>query len=80
MRLLNHRTVYATLFYILSIVLVMLAKPQLVFDQEGNVKQFGVGGTNKTIISLGVINGVLALVSFYIFTIIDVIFTPKNTL
>lgn len=58
----------------------MIAKPALVFDENGNVKQFGVGNTNKTIISLGVVNGIFAIVSFYIFTIIDVIFTPKNTI
>ena len=79
-RLFNHRTIYASLFYMLSIILVMLVKPAFMFDENGNVKQFGVGTANKTIISLGVINGVAALLSFYIFTIIDVVFTPKNTL
>lgn len=80
MRLINHRTIYASLFYILAIMLVILSKPSVLFDASGNVKQFGIGTHSKTIISLGVVNGVIALLSFYIFTMIDVIFTPKNTM
>jgi hypothetical protein len=75
----NHRTIYSSLFYVLAIILVILAKPTLIFNEDGLVKQFGIG-TEKTIISLGVMNGVLALFSFYVFTMIDIIFTPKNTL
>lgn len=79
MRLLNHRTTYSILFYILSVILVMLAKPPIMFDAYGNIKQFGVGTDNHTIISLGVVNGVIAIFSFYVFTIVDVIFGSKNS-
>lgn len=79
MRLLNHRTIYSSLFYVLAVTLLMIAKPAFMFDGTGNVKQFGVGSSRKTIFSLGAANGVIALVSFYIFTIIDVVFASKNS-
>ena len=80
MHLFNHRTIYSTVFYILTILLVMLSKPSIMFNEDGQIKQFGVGNDNKTIISLGVANGVLALFSFYVFTVIDVIFAQRNAM
>lgn len=78
MHLLNHRTIYSSIFYVLSITLIMLVKPSIMFDNDNNkIKQFGVGSDKKTIFSLGVANGVVALLSFYIFTIIDVIFSKS---
>jgi hypothetical protein len=44
------------------------------FSTNGDVRPFGVGGDNKTVFSLGVFVIVLAIVSFYIFAVIDVIF------
>lgn len=79
MRLINHRTIYSSLFYGLAITLLMLVKPEVMFDNVGNVKQFGVGGDRKTIFSFGVANGVIALMSFYVFTLIDVVFASKNS-
>jgi hypothetical protein len=45
------------------------------FTSEGDIKPFGVGGENgKTVFSLGVFVMVLAIVSFYTFSLIDIIF------
>lgn len=77
MKLLNHRTVYSSLFYVLTIMLIILAKPSFAFDDSGEIKPFGVGHCGKSIISLGVVSSVLAIFSFYIFTIIDIVFGEK---
>lgn len=77
MQLLNHRTVYSSLFYILIIVLVIIAKPAFAFDENGEIKSFGVGDQTRSIVSLGVVSTVFAIVSFYIFTIIDIVFGEK---
>ena len=68
----NHRTIYSVLFYILSISLLFISKPKFMFINS-SIKQFGIG-YKKTLFSFGVFTVTLALVSFYAFAIIDVIF------
>ena len=76
MRLLNQRTVYTTLFYVLMLTLIIVSKPCFAFDKEGRIRPFGVGEEN-TVISLGVIVVALAIVSFYVFACIDVVFAYR---
>ena len=71
--LINHRTIYATLFYVLVVMLFIVAKPKFAFDEDGSIRAFGIG-PHKSIISLGVLSSMLAIWSFYIFTIIDIVF------
>lgn len=75
-KFLNHRTIYATLFYILVVVLIIVSKPEFAFDSNNNIRAFGIG-PNKSIVSLGVVSCVLAILSFYAFTLIDIIFQGK---
>lgn len=69
----NTRLVYATVFFILLILLIYASKPHLIFDTNGDTKPFGIGN-NKTMFSFGVFTVVLAILSFYFFCIIDIIF------
>ena len=75
--ILSSRVVYSVLFYVLLIVLIILAKPSIMFDSNENLKIFGVG-ENKTMFSLGVASVVLAIVSFYVFCIIDLVFAAAK--
>jgi hypothetical protein len=43
------------------------------FENDGSLKQFGIGD-EKTMFSLGVFTVVLAVLSFYVFCMIDLIF------
>ena len=74
MALIKGRIVYATVFYVLLSVLLVLAKPALIFAPDGSIKPFGVG-TDKTLFSFGVFAVVLAILSFYMFCIIDMVFS-----
>jgi hypothetical protein len=71
---LSSRVVYSVLFYVLLIVLIILAKPSIMFHENKTLKIFGVG-EDKTMFSLGVASVVLAILSFYVFCIIDLVFT-----
>lgn len=73
MALINSRIVYAVLFYVLLIMLIILAKPSMMFEADGSIKQFGVG-EDKTMFSVGVFSVILAVVSYYIFCLVDMIF------
>jgi hypothetical protein len=77
MPLLNSRIVYAILFYVLLIILLVLAKPSVMFERDGSIKQFGVGD-EKTMFSVGVFSVVLAIVSYYIFCLVDMVFQNKS--
>jgi len=74
MNFVNKRVLYSILFYILIVMLIFVAKPPLMFDNRGQFKNFGFG-SNKTLFSFGVLITAIALVSFYVFAVIDLIFT-----
>ena len=72
----NSRIIYSIIFYILAMMLIVLSKPSVVFEQNGALKTFGVG-YDKTLFSFGVFSVVVAILSFYIFCIIDLVFGSK---
>ena len=67
------RVVYSILFYILTMLLIIVARPSVIFERDGSLKPFGVG-VEKTMFSLGVFAVVGAVMSFYVFCIIDLVF------
>jgi hypothetical protein len=73
MGLLNPRVIYSLMFYVLIMTLLMVSKPDIMFMKDGTIKPFGVG-TQKTVFSFGVFTIVVAIASFYTFTLIDIIF------
>jgi len=77
----SSRVIYSLLFYTLAILLIIVAKPTIMFSREGEIRRFGVGrvddGNPQTVFSFGVFVVVLAIISFYIFALIDVIFGKK---
>ncbi len=73
MQYINTRIIYSILFYILLIVLIIISRPSIMFEEDGSIKDFGIGD-DKTMFSLGVFTVVLAILSFYIFCMIDLIF------
>ena len=73
MRLLTGRVVYSLLFYLLAVVLLMVARPSFLFAADGEIKPYGVG-EGKTVFSIGVLVVVLAIATFYTFAVLDVVF------
>ena len=73
MRFVSQRVLYSVIFFVLFIVLIIVSRPPCVFDNQSRLKNFGIGA-NKTMFSLGVMTVVCAMVSFYIFAIIDLVF------
>ena len=69
------RVAYSVLFYALLTSLVIVAKPDFMFDKSsGRPLPFGVG-EGKTLYSLGVATVALAIASFYVFALIDMIYS-----
>ena len=68
------RISYSVLVFVLSMILVFLIKPGIAFDHEGQLRKFGVHENGSTIYSVGVLTSCLAIVTFYIFCVIDLVF------
>ena len=69
----NSRVIYSLLFFVLLMILIAVSKPSIVFNPDGSLKEFGIGD-DKTMFSLGVFTVVVAIISFYTFCIIDLVF------
>ena len=66
------RVLYGLLFYALVMSAIVVYRPRMLFDEEGAPIPFGVG-KERTVIDLGTIAAVIAMLSFALFTIVDVI-------
>ena len=73
MNFVNQRTIYSGMFYLLIVCLIFVSKPPLMFDRNGEFKNFGIG-SQKTLFSFGVLTVVVALFAFYVFAMIDLVF------
>lgn len=78
------RVIYSVLFFVLSLLLIIVAKPKAFFHEDGSIRPFGTGRrrgtdaadktTTTTVFPLGVVVVVLAVLSLYTFVMIDLIF------
>lgn len=73
--IINTRIIYSILFYVLFVILIILARPSIMFEKNGEIKQFGVKDSDKTLFSFGVFTVIIAIISFYIFAMIDLLNT-----
>ena len=56
---------YISIIIFLFVFYMFVAlKPSFLFEQDGSVKQFGIGNTKKTVIPLWLIAGVLGILSY----------------
>lgn len=85
MKYLSSRIFYSITLYILVMTLIFIKKPTIIFTANGDIRTFGlskepdkygvnVNSSENTIYSLGIITAIIAIVSFYLFCVIDMIF------
>jgi len=72
--MLNSRVSYSIIVFILCMIILFIVKPKLAFDQDGNIRKFGVQSKTDTIYSIGVVSIVLSIIIFYMFCLIDLVF------
>ena len=71
----NTRLIYSSSFFLLVFVLVVVSKPDFVFDKQGRLKELGTGPSpEKTMLPLGIVTLMLAIVCFYVFCFMDIAF------
>lgn len=68
------RIVYSVIFFVLLMTLVYITKPTLLFKKDESIRDFGLN-KKETVFSLGVFTALSAILSFYFFCMIDLIFS-----
>lgn len=66
------RVSLAILFYCLVMGAVVVYRPAALFREDGSPHQFGAG-QDKTVFDLGTVAGGTAILSFALFTMVDII-------
>lgn len=62
----NTRLQIAFFVYIVLVGLLIVLKPDYLFDEEGKLKHFGTGSKKKTVVPFWLIIFLLAIFSYYI--------------
>ena len=68
------RVIYSTLFFVLTMLLLIVARPKALFRPDGRAKEFGAGGDGRTAFPIGVVVVLMAVLSLYTFAMIDLVF------
>jgi hypothetical protein len=76
------RVIYASVFFMLAMILIFIVKPLPLFDVHGSITPFGLspsGLSNNnqaaTPLSLGIVTAAVAIGSMFMFTLIDLVFS-----
>jgi hypothetical protein len=72
------RVFYSAAFFVLVMTLVIFVKPPGLFLPDGRVRPFGTG-EDCTVISIGIVATVAALLSLFMFAWIDLVTTKIGT-
>lgn len=65
------RVFYSSAFFVLVMTLIIFMKPSSIFLPDGSLRPFGASGQNHTLMSIGVIVVLSALISLFLFAWID---------
>jgi hypothetical protein len=60
----NHITAVSIIIYIVVFCLVQAFKPGFIYNEDGSLKQFGLGVRQKTVIPIWLIALILAIFSY----------------
>lgn len=69
----NKRVVFSVMFFTLCMSVIIVVKPSALFDHHGKIKEFGVG-SDKTIYPMGVVVVLLSTITFYFFSLVDMLY------
>jgi hypothetical protein len=64
--ILKNRLLVSFIVFTIFFSLVILIKPNFIFDRDGSFREFGVGNTSKTVIPMWVFVIFIALMSYYL--------------
>ena len=70
-----NRIAYSVIFSGITILVLFFVQPQDMFEDSGRPRHFGVG-PDQTLLSVGVMTVLIASLTLFIFTWVDMVFHP----
>lgn len=68
------RVFLSTLLFLLVIALILVSQPRLLFTPDGRIRPFGASSPEATPFAFGTLVVVTAILSFFLLSLIDVVF------
>ena len=75
--MLKSRLAYSIIFFLMCVALFWVTKPSFAFDESGRPRPFGFG-EDRTLFTVGVVTVAASILTFYVFTLIDVIYGSSS--
>ena len=73
------RVAYSIIFFVLAMSLLFVMKPKAIFDKESDAPRAFGTDPERTLFTLGVWTVVLAVLSFYVFALIDMVYAGARS-
>ena len=68
------RVIYSSLFFVLTMVLIAVARPRALFRPDGRPLPLG-SGAGHTVFPLGVVTVATAVLTLFVFAMIDMVYS-----
>ena len=62
----ENATLFAIILFLIMFVSIQMMKPACLYNNDGSIREFGVGYRNKTILPLWLLSLILGIVSYLI--------------
>jgi len=60
----NNTTMVAIIIFLILFALIQMVKPPFLYNNDGSIKEFGVGYKNKTILPIWLLSIILGILSY----------------
>jgi hypothetical protein len=70
------RVIYSTIFFVMISFIILYTRPKTMFHENGKPKKFGVGD-DETVFSITPILLFTAILSFFLFSVLDLIYVSS---
>ena len=60
----NNITLSAMIIFLVIFGMIQLIKPSFLYNQDGSIRQFGIGYKNKTILPIWLLSIILGILSY----------------
>ena len=71
MNISHHKIQLSIILYTFTIATIWVIKPSILFNENGNLKEFGVNRYHKTVLPFWIVVILISVISYFIITLIE---------
>ena len=71
MNISHHKIQLSILLYTFTIATIWVIKPSILFNENGDLKEFGINRFNKTVLPFWIVVILVSVISYFIVTLIE---------